>query len=75
LYIRPDSNTNAHHQWFYFRVKNKAIKHVTLVIHNFTKPNMLYLKGLKPYFKSLKENYTFYEQIPNNVKYEEEENE
>lgn len=33
---------------------------------------MLYLKGLKPYFKSLKENNTFYEQIPYNVKYEEE---
>ena len=43
LYIRPDTNTERHFQWFYFRIKIKnPNKSLSLTIKNFVKPNMLY---------------------------------
>jgi hypothetical protein len=46
-----------------------------MVIHNFVKGNMLYRKGLKPYYKSMKEGYPYFQQITSNVIFEEEETE
>lgn len=55
MYMKPDSNTTAHFQWFYFRTNiKKANKNVRFIIKNFIKATMLYSKGLKPYCKSLK---------------------
>lgn len=37
LYMRVDSNTRGHHQWFYFKVSSKGKKRVRFNIVNFTK--------------------------------------
>ena len=42
LYMRVDSNTRGHHQWFNFKVKNRSIKQVKFNIVNFTKKHSLY---------------------------------
>lgn len=61
MFMKPDSNTTAHFQWFYFKVSiRKANKMVRFIIKNFIKATMLYSKGLKPYSKSLK-NPDFHE--------------
>jgi len=58
--MKPDTNTKSHCQWFFFKVKNKSINIITIIIKNFIKKTMFYNKGLKPYYKSLiskKNNY------------------
>jgi hypothetical protein len=53
--MKPDSNTTSHFQWFNFKIKiKKANKILRFIIKNFIKATMLYSKGLKPYYKSLK---------------------
>lgn len=42
LFMRVDSNTKGHHQWFYFKVKSKIKKQVKFNIVNFTKKRSLY---------------------------------
>jgi hypothetical protein len=43
LYMRNDSNTRGHNQWFYFRITNITYtRRVRLNIVNFTKRNSLY---------------------------------
>lgn len=55
LFMKPDSNTQNHFQWFYFKLFiKKGNKSVKFTIKNFIKSTMLYSKGLKPYCKSLK---------------------
>lgn len=66
LYMQPDTNTLGHYQWFNFKVKNRGRKKVRFRICNFTKKNMMYSKGLAPFYKSSKENKQFYEQISTN---------
>ena len=61
--MRADTNTRGHHQWFYFKIKNKQTRKVTLVIKNFIKSSMLYKRGLKPFAKSLKRGDIYYSQI------------
>lgn len=52
--MKPDSNTKAHFQWFYFKVYIiKGKKTVRFLIKNFIKATMLYSKGLKPFCRSL----------------------
>lgn len=55
LWMRPDTNTLGHEQWFDFRVRIKR-KGKTLRFHvkNFNKGNLLYAEGLVPYAKSNK---------------------
>lgn len=72
LYMRADTNTRTHHQWFYFKVKNKELKKITLVIKNFMKSSLLYRRGLKPFVKSFKNEDEYYSQIGSNVSFEEE---
>jgi hypothetical protein len=69
--MRADTNTRTHHQWFFFRVKNKELAKVTLVIKNFMKSSLLYRRGLKPYAKSMKRGDESFEQITENVVFEE----
>jgi hypothetical protein len=49
LYMRADSNTRGHNQWFYFQITNITHRrHVRFNIVNFTKRNSLYEQGMQP---------------------------
>jgi hypothetical protein len=55
LFLRIDSNTRGHTQWFYFSVKNgKKGQTIKLNICNITKGGTLYDQGMKPYIFSRK---------------------
>ena len=48
LYMRPDTNTRGHHQWFFFKVAAKSnLGSVRFNILNFTKQRSLYEYGMK----------------------------
>ena len=48
LYMRPDTNSSKHHQWFYFKTTaHKAMGKVKFNILNFTKKKSLYHSGMK----------------------------
>jgi len=47
LYMRTDSNTKGHHQWFYFSVKNKREGTFKFNILNFTKQDSLHRQGMR----------------------------
>ena len=47
LFMRTDSNTKGHHQWFYFSVKNKFTGTYKFNILNFTKRDSLYDCGMR----------------------------
>ena len=47
LYMKPDSNTRGHHQWFYFSIQTQTSRHIKLNIVNFTKRNSLYTNGIR----------------------------
>lgn len=48
LYMRPDTNTRGHHQWFYFQaIAKKNLGAIRFNIINFTKHNSLYDQGMK----------------------------
>jgi len=54
LYMRVDSNTRGHHQWFYFRVHNQQrVGTVKLNFVNFTKRQSLYNQGMRINVKSM----------------------
>lgn len=63
LFMRPDTNTRTHFQWFCFRVRNRTIKNASFTIKNFAKGNMLYRQGLRPYFRSANEHTAHYRQL------------
>ena len=53
LYLRPDTGTSTHFQWFYFRVGcGRTPKRIKFTIKNFIKSGMLYSQGLAPFFSS-----------------------
>ena len=53
LFMRVDSNTRGHLQWFNFKIHNlKCYQRIKLNIVNFTKKDSLYLRSLKPYIRS-----------------------
>ena len=55
LFMRVDSNTRGHFQWFNFKVKNmKKNEKYKLNICNFQKDKILYSRGMKPYILSKK---------------------
>ena len=48
LYMRVDSNTNGHNQWFFFRVKSqRPMNKIRFNIMNFTKKKSLFELGMK----------------------------
>ena len=48
LYMRVDSNTRGHHQWFYFKVINQdKVGTIKFNIVNFTKSKSLYTHGMR----------------------------
>lgn len=52
LYLRVDSNTSGHRQWFYFSVRNERRTTVRLHLYRFKKIYSLYQRGMKPYVRS-----------------------
>jgi len=55
LFLRIDSNTRGHTQWYYFSVRNgKKGQNIKLNICNITKGRTLYEQGMKPYIFSRK---------------------
>lgn len=52
LYIRPDTNTNGHMQWFYFSVKNSNKMKVKFNVFRFRKCYSLFQRGFRPYVRS-----------------------
>jgi len=47
LFLRTDSNTRGHTQWFYFSVSSQSRRRVKLNICNLSKGKMLYEKVLQ----------------------------
>ncbi len=47
MYMRTDSNTRGHHQWFYFSARNAGPVTVKFNILNFTKRGSLYEQGMR----------------------------
>ena len=70
LYIKPESNTHGHFQWFYFKVKSRVPKKIILVIKNFLKAKMLYRTGLRPYYQSNMDDTNCWRQIESNCTYQ-----
>ena len=54
LYMRFDTNTNGHMQWFYFSVKNAKKARVKFNLFRFRKVYSLYQRGFRPYSRSKK---------------------
>lgn len=56
LYMRPDTNTRGHHQWFFFKVVSKSnLGPVRFNILNCTKFRSLFEYGMKVCICSVKE--------------------
>lgn len=52
-YIRSDTNTKGHTNWYYFKVRNnKQVGTIRFNICNIVKPKNLYSKGMTPYSES-----------------------
>jgi hypothetical protein len=49
LFIRNDSNTRGHSQWYYFRTRCAGRASVRFNIVNLRKRKTLYARGMKPY--------------------------
>jgi hypothetical protein len=54
LYMRVDTNTNGHRQWFYFAVRNILPVTVKFNVYRFKKRYSLFQRGMKPYVQSVK---------------------
>ena len=54
IYMRMDTNTNGHRQWFYFSVKNLLPGPIKFNVYRFKKKFSLFQRGMKPYIRSLK---------------------
>lgn len=52
LFMRSDSNTRGHTQWYNFSIKNCGKKKIKLNIINFKKCKTMYSRGMKPYVYS-----------------------
>lgn len=51
IFMRIDSNTRGHLQWYYFRVRNNGLKSIKLNLVNFCRKRTLYQRGMKPFIK------------------------
>lgn len=70
LFVRVDSNTRGHFNWFNFVVSGlKAGQRYRLNICNLERGFCLYTRGMKPYMKSLKKKGDLWKQAGSNVTY------
>ena len=63
LYMRVDTNTRGHHQWFYFSIEvpqSFAKQTLTFRVVNFTKPQSLYTSGMRICVARRSQNYTWH---------------
>ncbi|CAD8050123.1 unnamed protein product [Paramecium sonneborni] len=70
LFMRIDTNSIGHSNWFYFKTTNNEQKKIKFNICNFTKSQSLYLKGMKPYILSKKGSEKHFTQQGEFVKYQ-----
>lgn len=62
LYMRVDTNTRGHHQWFYFTVSYPSTfnkKTVSFTVRNFTKDSSLYNYGMRIAIAKKSEDYVW----------------
>ena len=50
IYLKPDTSTKGHAQWFYFSVRASSPVRATFLIRNMCKPQSMFSKGATPYF-------------------------
>lgn len=55
VYMRVDTNTQGHLQWYYFEVKNSVPQTAVINVFRFKKKLSLYQRGMKPYIRSKRE--------------------
>lgn len=57
LYIRVDTNTQGHRQWYFFSVwsRRKESPSYRFNVHRFRKKDSLYVRGMRPYAFSKRE--------------------
>ncbi|CAK55630.1 unnamed protein product (macronuclear) [Paramecium tetraurelia] len=72
LYMRIDTNSIGHSNWFYFKITQNEQRKVKFNICNFTKPQSLYIKGMKPYVLSEKSKIKYFTQQGDNIKYQQQ---
>ncbi|CAD8045932.1 unnamed protein product [Paramecium primaurelia] len=69
LFMRIDTNSIGHSNWFYFKTTNNQLNKIKFNICNFTKPQSLYTKGMKPYILSKKGSQKYFTQQGEFIKY------
>lgn len=57
-FLRSDTNTKGHTNWYYFRVKNQEKGEIRINICNMTKTRNLYSQGMKPFVKVGNDEWT-----------------
>ncbi|CAD8051772.1 unnamed protein product [Paramecium sonneborni] len=72
LYMRIDTNSLGHSNWFYFKITQNEQTKIKFNICNFTKPQSLYTKGMKPYVLSKKSKSKYFSQQGDNIKYQQQ---
>ncbi|CAD8048986.1 unnamed protein product [Paramecium sonneborni] len=72
LYMRIDTNSIGHSNWFYFKITQNEQRKIKFNICNFTKPQSLYTKGMKPYVLSKKSKNKYFSQQGDNIKYQQQ---
>lgn len=70
LFMRVDSNTRGHVQWYNFTVRPNGTKAIKINIVNFRKYRTLYSQSLRPYVLSQANPKAGWRQGCNNVKYD-----
>jgi hypothetical protein len=69
LYIRVDSNTRGHCNYFCFKVRNKEAGVYRFTLVNLSMKRTLYERGMRPYAKSSKNLKGHWEQVGTNLRY------
>ena len=70
LYLRCDSNSGGHNQWFYFSIcNNSSARELKLNIMNFSKSESLYTQGLQPCVFSTLNSSKGWRRSGSNIKY------
>lgn len=57
IYLKPDTSTRGHAQWFYFSVTAAAPVRATFLIRNMCKPQSMFSKGASPFYSHDNKNW------------------
>lgn len=69
LYIRIDSNTRGHCNYYCFKVRNKNIGSHRFTLANLSSKRTLYERGMRPFAKSHRNLKRHWEQVGTNIRY------